>query len=231
MTSSGGVHPLDRPVWSALTTRQAHMSIGGGAALRFAPEYGPFGAAADGSAASLAALAALIPADGGLAVVEAEATSTPPGAGARSQAAVRQMLATELRAAPPDFDVVTLTDADAPEMLALATLTRPGPFSTRTHAFGGFVGVKRGGRLVAMAGERMKVPGFSEVSGVCTHPDARGQGYARGLMGLVAAKILARGEVPFLHAYATNTTAIALYEALGFVHRRTLTMTVLDRAG
>ena len=89
-------------------------------------------------------------------------------------------------------------------MLALATLTRPGPFFARTHQLGAFIGVKQDGRLVAMAGERMQPTGFTEVSGVCTHPDPRGRGYAGGLMRQVAARILARGETPFLHAYADN---------------------------
>ncbi|MEI9963878.1 MAG: GNAT family N-acetyltransferase [Caulobacteraceae bacterium] len=105
-------------------------------------------------------------------------------------------------------------------MLALATLTQPGPFFARTHQLGDFIGVKQEGRLVAMAGERMRPTGFTEVSGVCTHPDWRGRGYAAGLMRLVAARILARGETPFLHVYASNTGAIALYEALGFRLRR-----------
>jgi len=114
-------------------------------------------------------------------------------------------------------------------MLALATLTKPGPFFARTHQLGDFVGVKRDGVLVAMAGERMKPAGFTEVSGVCTHPDHRGHGYAAGLSRIVAQRILARGEVPFLHAYATNTAAIAIYQALGFRLRLEATLTILAR--
>jgi len=113
-------------------------------------------------------------------------------------------------------DLVPLGAADAPEMLALATLTEPGPFGPRTHELGGFLGVKLDGRLVAMAGERMKPEGFTEVSGVCTHPDHRGHGYAAMLSTAVAERVLARGETPFLHAYASNTAAIGLYERLGF---------------
>ena len=90
-------------------------------------------------------------------------------------------------------------DEDAPEMRALAALTKPGPFGSLTHRLGGFIGVKREGRLVAMAGERMRLDGFTEVSGVCTHPDHRGRGYAGALMRTVASRMLARGETPFLH--------------------------------
>ena len=94
---------------------------------------------------------------------------------------------------------------------------------------GDFVGVKLDGRLVAMAGERMKLEGLTEISGVCTHPDHRGHGYAGALMRVIAGRILARGERPFLHVYATNTGAIALYEALGFTRRYAMTLTVLER--
>ncbi|HYE45032.1 MAG TPA: GNAT family N-acetyltransferase [Caulobacter sp.] len=104
-------------------------------------------------------------------------------------------------------------------MLALATLTRPGPFFERTHELGDFVGIKQGGRLIAMAGERLAPDGFTEVSGVCTDPDHRGRGYAAALMRRVAGSILGRGETPFLHSYADNAGAIALYESLGFVVR------------
>jgi predicted GNAT family acetyltransferase len=139
------------------------------------------------------------------------------------------MLAERIAPAKAPFEVVALQEADAPQMLALATLTRPGPFSSATHRLGDFIGVKQDGVLVAMAGERMKPDGYTEVSGVCTHPDHRGQGYASGLMAIVARRILDRGETPFLHAYATNTGAIQLYEGLGFIIRRTVILTVLKR--
>lgn len=137
------------------------------------------------------------------------------------------MIAERLTAGPDLPDVLDLTDAEGAEMLALATLTNPGPFFERTHQLGRFVGVRREGRLVAMAGERLQPEGYTEVSGVCTHPDHRGRGYAAALMRLVAGRIFARDEQPFLHAYATNTGAIALYETLGFRIRTEVVATVL----
>lgn len=224
-------HPLDRPVWSALTTRQRDLALGDARALRFDPAYGVFAAAADAGADSLAALAALNPPEGGLATVEARPLPPPPGVDVARIGELVQMTAAVVAAGGRAVEAEPLTDADAPEMLALARLTEPGPFFERTHRLGDFVGVKLDGRLVAMAGERMKPEGFTEVSGVCTHPDFRGRGYAGALMRLVAARVLARGETPFLHAYAANTGALALYESLGFRLRSRITMTVLAPPG
>lgn len=175
-------HPLDRPVWSTLSTRQRALAVGDDRALRFEPRYNVFGAAADGSAESLAALAQLIPADGTLWVVEAQPFVPPPGAVVVKAAVCAQMVAEQPRPGDPDFAHQDLTDDDAAQMLALATLTEPGPFLEATHRLGAFVGVKQDGRLVAMAGERMRPEGFTEVSGVCTHPDHRGRGLAGRLM-------------------------------------------------
>lgn len=223
-------HPLDRPVWSALSGRQSDIALAHGSAIRFAPEYGLFAAMPDDAPASLADLSALIAAHGDVALVESGGPPPIPGVGVRSSAVCWQMVADEPnQIGKAAFAFEDLTEADAPQMLALATLTAPGPFFARTHQLGRFVGVKVGGRLVAMAGERMRPPGHTEVSGVCTHPDHRGRGYAAGLMLEVAARIRARGEVPFLHSYAHNTGAIVLYQALGFDFRRELVMTTLTR--
>jgi predicted GNAT family acetyltransferase len=222
-------HILDRPAWNALRTRQAPLALGDGQALRLSPEYGPFAGSLDRSPEALQALARLDPSEDGLWVVETEAFPAPPGMVVAVSAPCVQMVCEAIEAPQPDFEVIPLTEADAPEMLALAKLTRPGPFSTATHRLGEFIGVKHDGKLVAMAGERMKPDGFTEVSGVCTHPDHRGRGYAAGLMRLVTGRILERGDTAFLHAYATNTGAIALYETLGFRHRTTVILSVLKR--
>lgn len=224
-------NPLDHAVWSALTGRQSHLAIIDGCARRFDPAYGVFAAIGERSDASLAGLGALVAAHGDVALLEADPPTEAPGVAVASQDLGVQMLAERLTSAgpEPEVELLLLTEADAPEMLALATLTKPGPFFERTHQLGDFFGVRVDGRLAAMAGERMKLPGFTEVSGVCTHPDNRGRGYAGALMRLVAGRILARGETPFLHAYASNRGAIALYETLGFTVRREVLMTRLTR--
>jgi predicted GNAT family acetyltransferase len=116
----------------------------------------------------------------------------------------------------PVHQIVRLGAQNSPEMLELATLTKPGPFGIRTHELGNFVGILCEGKLVAMAGERLKVPGHTEVSAVCTHPDHLGNGYAATLMTGIIRGIWNRGEIPFLHVRVDNTRAIALYERLGF---------------
>lgn len=221
---------LDRPAWSALSGHWAALTITHGFARRLAPEFGLFAAAPDPSAESLAGLGALVRAHGDMGLIEPEPWPAPPGTAATSAACWQMVAQTPPPPAEIDFEILPLTDADAPQMLELATLTRPGPFFSRTHELGAFIGVKAGGRLVAMAGERMRAAGFSEVSGVCTHPDHRGRGYAAALMSRVAERILARGETPFLHTYADNLGAIALYQRLGFAFRRELVLTLLAPA-
>jgi len=154
----------------------------------------------------------------------------PEGTRIAKQADVLQMVAETLAPCSIDIQTEVLGDTDGPEMRALALLTEPGPFAERTHRLGTFHGVRRDERIAAMAGERMRFGDFVEVSGVCTHPDYWGHGYAAALTHKVAAGIAAAGKIPFLHCYPGNARAIALYERLGFRARRTLTATVLAPA-
>ena len=163
-------------------------------------------------------------------VLQVPQIAVPGGLAVIKDARGVQMLATRSVPAPAAHeDIIRLGDADAPEMLALAKLTEPGPFLARTHTMGRFIGIRIGGRLAAIAGERFRFPGYTEVSGVCTHPDFRGRGLARRLSAAIAAGIEARGERPFLHAWRTNQAAIALYESLGFELRSEVNVMVLER--
>ena len=221
-------HLLDRPVWNALNSTWTGLAEGDCRALRLDRDHGVFGAAADRSPDSLAALAALVPFDAELWTVERPGWPTPPGTRIVRAAGLVQMVCTEPNPDPRHaFDIVGLSESDAPDMLALATLTRPGPYVRHTNRLGHFVGVRVNGELAAMAGERMKLPGWSEISAVCTHPDHRGRGYAGALMQTVAARMIARGETPWLTSYASNEGAITLYAKLGFRHRADMVATVL----
>lgn len=220
-------HPLDRAVWEALTTRQADLALGDARARRLAPAFGLFAAAIDASAESLQALADLVRAHGEAALFEADPPTKLPGVTVVAGDPTSQMIAEAPVFVAPDFEVLALGEADAAEMLELATLTRPGPFFRHTHRLGGFLGVRVAGRLAAMAGERLRPPGFTEVSAVCAHPDFRGRGYAAALMSCVTRAIVERGETPFLHVYDHNTAAIALYESLGWRRRRAVGVSFL----
>lgn len=224
------MHPLDRPVWASLTGAHRALSEGGALALRYAREVHLFASAADDSAAALQALADLLQPGERIFVLQVPQIAVPPGLVVVRRAPGVQMVATRALDgdAPPAAPEV-LGEADAADMLALARLTEPGPFLSRTHTMGRFVGVRIDGRLAAMAGERFRPPGHTEVSGVCTHPDFRGRGLARGLSAAVAARIQRRGETPFLHAWTTNVAAITLYETLGFEKRTLVDVAVLEK--
>jgi predicted GNAT family acetyltransferase len=218
---------LDRPVWASLQ-HQPHWGVGDERARRFKPDINRFAATPDEGSESLAALTELVqPGDDAVYVLQVPRIAVPPGLEAVKEAPGVQMVAT--RRLHADDGLQVLGDEDAADMLALATLTEPGPFLPRTPTMGRFIGLRIDGRLAAMAGERMRFPGHVEVSGVCTHPDFRGRGLARRLSAAVTADIQRRGEQPFLHAWTTNTVAIALYESLGFVVRTAVNVALLRR--
>lgn len=222
-------HVLDRPIWTSLATRHARFAVGDGPALRFAADVAPFACARDDHPASLQALADLVAPGESVLLLQADDIALPRELVAATTAFGVQMVAHESITTESKEQIVRLTEADAPAMLALATLTKPGPFLARTPMLGEFWGIKEDGALIAMAGERMKQDGFTEVSGVCTHPDCRGRGLARMLSAAVAARIAARGETPYLHAYEANTAAIRLYEGLGFKLRCRVNVAVVRR--
>lgn len=225
-------HALDRPVWNMLTGRQAHLAEGdAGAALRIDRGYGVFGVAADMGERAQAALAALVPDDGEIWIAEGDHWPVPPGTREVKRAVLVQMVAEGEPPAPREgeADIVPLGEEDRAEMTALADHARPGPWGPKTHRYGPFAGIRENGRLIAMAGQRILLPGMAEVSGVATWADCRGRGLARTLIGHIMRGMVARGDVPFLHSYADNAGAIALYESMGFRIRRNVHVLVIAK--
>lgn len=225
-------HPLDRPVWNALNGPLGALTTTRGAAVRIDPGYGPFAAARDPGAEAMAALVATLR-DGNdaIALVEHGQWEVPAGTLLRNRGDLVQMVAGDtLIDESPDARVIRLGEFDVAEMTALALATEPGPWGPSTHRYGAYFGIRIDGRLAAMAGERMRVSGFAEVSAVCTWPEFRGQGLAAVLIRHVMRGFAVRGERPFLHSYAHNTGAIRLYEALGFAVRAEMHLSVLALA-
>lgn len=223
-------HILDRPIWNSLNTLHAHFSLGTARARRFQSDVSPLAGLKDEESESLEALAELVPDGGSIVAVQATPLPCPPGIRA-TMALASQMMFDGLDVQQSEEHAIIRLDAsDAEAMLALTNLTHPGPFATRTHVLGEYWGVKQDGQIIAMAGERLKQPGYTEISGVCTHPDFQGKGLARRLCNLLLARIVGRNEIPYLHVYATNERAIALYQALGFRERKTMHVAKLERA-
>jgi GNAT superfamily N-acetyltransferase len=224
------MHPLDHPVWHALLTRQAPLAEGGALARRYPPAIAPFAAMVDDSPQSFAALGALMTASDHAVLFTPDPVTAPAGFKIHLAKTGERMIGTPVEATLPGADIVTLGAADVPAMMELTKLTNPGPFALRAHELGTFLGIRIGGRLVAMAGERMKPAEYTEITAVCVHPDHRGRGYAQSLLGAVARQIAARGEIPFLHVFSDNDRAIALYRRQGMEIRRRIHVTVLGRA-
>jgi len=212
-------HPLDNPVMAALLGPQAHLAESHGRVLRYQPAVSRFVALPlEPGAEDWQDLATLL-GPGGVAVTGGVPAVPPPDWDLLMDLDGVQLVADRVQAAP-DPEAVALTPADVPEMLDLVARTRPGPFEPRTIEMGEYLGIRRDGALIAMAGQRFRAPGWTEISAVCTDAGYRGEGLGTRLTLAVAAAIVEAGATPFLHAAASNTGAIRLYEALGFALRR-----------
>jgi ribosomal protein S18 acetylase RimI-like enzyme len=223
------MHPLDHPIWSALTTRQQVLAEGGAQARRYPPAISPFADLVDMSPQSFAALGAILSGSEIAVLFTPDAVTAPDEFKTLLAETGEQMIGTPAESSIRGVETVTLGADDVPDMMALTELTKPGPFSARTHELGTFLGIRIDGQLVAMTGERMKPANYTEMTAVCVHPDHRGRGYARVLLGAVARQIVARREIPFLHVFSNNTSAIALYRRQGMEIRRRLHVTVLQK--
>lgn len=234
-SSAHDLRLLDNPIWNALTTDHSALALGVGLARRYPPEIGPLSGVSEETDEAFAALRGLTASDGGAAMFLQVPVEGLEGWSVSifHSDTLNQMVweGGELATSGPLQGEVMqreLSAVDVPAMVQLARLTEPGPFDVRTHELGRFFGIFASEKLLAMAGQRLHVPGFAEVSAVCTHPDARGRGYARRLMLEVMAAMVKRGETPFLHVLPENP-AICMYEGLGFRRRRSFHLRVLKR--
>ncbi len=220
---------LDNVVWHALTGPQAHCAAGRGRARRFAPGFSRILGFADPAAPDFSELDGCSEAGEQFYCLH-WAGPVPAGWRLESEGLLRQMVRRE--ADPPPYDGLGLESLGAAQVeraMALAELTHPGPFGPRTIELGDYFGVFDGPRLLAMAGERMQAGRYREISGVCTHPQARGLGLARRLVSHLVARQRLRGQVSFLHVMDGNESAIRLYESLGFETRQAGAVRVLTR--
>lgn len=224
------MHPLDNPVWQSLATQHANLALTAGAAARYPAAIAPF-AAVDADAGRAGNQLTSLVNDGEAVYLVGVAPAAPPGWVIEPKKPIVQMVC---EAAPEDLpgpDAVSMTAAQSDDMLALTALVFPGFFRPRTLEMGAYLGIYSGSRLAAMAGERMRLDGFQEMSAVCTHPDYTGRGYAQHLLSLLCRRSFERGFTPFLHVYADNTRAIGVYRRLGFQDRRLLPLWLLHEEG
>ena len=223
-------HLLDNAIHASLSGPHARLAERRGKALRYPVDMSPFMALPDRPApadwADLAALAG----PGAKVTLSGPVSEPPTGWQVEARIPLLQFIDDGIAAAPCE-EAIRLGETDVPEMLALAELTKPGPFLKRTIEMGTYLGVHREGRLVAMAGERMHVLGWTEISGVCTDPGWRGHGMGTRLLLAVAAGIRERGETPFLHVLESNVNAVRLYQSLGFRLRIRTEIRVLTHGG
>ncbi len=224
-------HALDNPIWQSLSTSHRSFAEGNALAKRYVPEVAPLAGIVGQSSDTYEALREVVGVGGNAALFLTEAPKVPSGWSLTRTFDVHQMIC----AVPDDLreqrNFELLREQDVPQMLSLTQLTEPGPFRKRTIQLGTYLGVFSPDRkLIAMSGERLRVPGFTEISAVCTHPDHRGKGYARSLMSTLIKQIKDRGEIPFLHVKGDNVGAIRLYESLGFRFRVCFNLAVVTCA-
>lgn len=218
---------LDSPIWSALNTRLASFSLNCGTAKMMAQDVSPMAASAGLGPTQMKDFEQLVLTRGSP-VVTLERDVLPRSSKhlKRETRGCVQLVASAPSKPKDTYEIEALDARDAKEIFALADLTKPGPFAQKTYTMGDFIGIKQNGKLIAMAGQRLKVPGYTEISAVCVAPEFQGKGIGAELVRQMSARVIRSGDVPFLHAYESNPGAIGLYESLGFEIRAKLHATV-----
>ena len=231
-SSAGASELLDNPIFHSLHTGHAGLALVNGVARRFPAEIGPLSGIPDQTRQSYDDLRPLAGPKGTVVLFLDQPPAPPAGWTLVRGSLLDQMVCTaprqhEQRLLPLEAEMRPLTKEDAPAMVELARLTEPGPFYLRTQELGAFFGIFHGCRLMAMSGQRLSLPSHVEVSAVCTHPDARGRGYAPALMSTVMEHIVEQGKTPMLHSLSSNASAIAVYRSLSFTLSRSFHLAVL----
>lgn len=223
-------HILDNPVWGALTTEDNRFNLGTPALAYFPENVSPFVGMERWDEEDLVIMESQLPGERSFSVMIAGEVRIPPTFDILFTTPLFQMTCTQLQpVAQAGATIQHLGEADVPAMLALTALTKPGPFLQRTIEFGNYVGIYEHGELLAMAGERLHLRGYTEVSAVCTHPDHLGKGYAAQLMTYACERIFKQGNIPFLHVKTDNLRAIRKYEQLGFTKRADFYFAVIKK--
>jgi ribosomal protein S18 acetylase RimI-like enzyme len=226
------MHPLDNVIWKALTTLQVHLGTTNHSAGRFFQEVSILGALAEPSSEAYEALLSILNPGERVGLFLDNDPKLPSPWKVVSSVPLMQMVhdgATLPENGPNETAFSRLGETDVPEMLALTQLTKPGPFGRRTHEMGEYWGIRQNGELIAMAGERLRLRSYCEVSAVCTHPEHQGRSYATALIKMLVQRMVSRGELPFLHVRPENTRAVELYERLGFRKRVLMRYVILEK--
>ncbi|RWY48573.1 GNAT family N-acetyltransferase [Mucilaginibacter gilvus] len=222
-------HVLDNPVWNALSSGNKNLAEGNERIKYFDPQVSPFVGFKLNTEASFEELYHMAPAGRAFGFVSPFEVEIPAPWQVPLYIKCFQMVHNGVTVGVTTEEPILLTEAHVPQMMALTKLTNPGPFAERTIDFGHYHGIFDGDKLVAMAGQRMHVFNYAEASAVCTHPDYLGRGYAKEVLQFQVQRILAAGEIPFLHVRHDNERAIRVYESLGFVTRKTIHFYIIKK--
>jgi ribosomal protein S18 acetylase RimI-like enzyme len=218
--SARDVQVLDNPAWFSLAGPHARFALGDDLARRYPGDVAPFVAVRDWNDPGVWDRLHRLVGPSAEIGLNGAPDALPDGWEVLGGGSGVQLVETDVLSPRPEPEAVLLGADDVPEMLAIVERNQPGPFLPRTHELGRYIGIRRDGRLIAMAGERLHPSGWTEISAVSVDADHRRQGLASRLVLDVAFHIQQRGDRALLHAAATNVGAIAAYERLGFVLRR-----------